>query len=162
MKSLFSITLLASLLSLSSTIGKAQDCRWTNYDLRGTYAMSGSGWIDLSKLAANLPSGTIPMSWVGTHTWDGTGSGSGWVVVNAGGLPMSIQLVGVTYAVQADCSVLANYSMKIPQLRVTIGPVSRIYVVSATQPSLELFGIQTGAGPGMPVDLMTTRRVSMQ
>jgi len=162
MKSLFSITLLASLLPLSSTIGKAQDCKWTNYDLRGTYAMSGSGWIDLSKLAPNLPSGTIPMAWVGTHTWDGRGSGSGWVVVNAGGVAMTIQLAGITYAVQADCSVLATYSMKIQQLGITIGPTSRLYVVSATQPSLELFGIQAGAGPGMPVDLMTSRRVSMQ
>jgi len=161
MKSVISLTLFASVLAISS-IARAQDCRWTTRDLRGTYAMSGSGWIDLSKLAANLPPGSVPMSWVGTHTWDGKGGGSGWVAVNAGGIPMSIQLVGLTYSVQADCSVLATYSMKIKELGVTIGPASRIYVVSPTLLSLELFGIQAGAGPGMPVDLTTSRRVSMQ
>jgi len=62
MKSVISITILASVL-LISPAAKAQNCRWTKYDLRGTYAMSGSGWIDLSKLAANLPPGTVPMSW---------------------------------------------------------------------------------------------------
>jgi len=161
MKSVISITILASVLAISS-VAKAQDCRWTKRDLRGTYAMSGSGWIDLSKLAANLPSGTVPMSWVGTHTWDGKGGGSGSVVANAGGIPMTIQLVGLTYSVQADCSVLATYSMMIKELGVTIGPASRIYVVSPTLVSLDLMGIQAGSGPGMPVDLATSRRVSIK
>ena len=102
------------------------------------------------------------MSWVGTHTWDGRGGGSGWVVVNAGGVPMSIQLIGLTYAVQVDCSVLATYSMKIRESGATIGPVSRIYVVAAAPSFLELYGIQAGAGPGMPVDSTTSRRISMQ
>jgi len=41
------------------------------------------------------------------------------VVANAGGIPMTIQLVGLTYSVQADCSVLATYSMNIKELGVT-------------------------------------------
>jgi hypothetical protein len=75
---------------------------------------------------------------------------------------MTIQLVGVAYAVQTDCSILATHSMKVKELGAAIRPVSRIYVVAPTLSSLELYGIQAGAGPGMPVDLTTSRRISMQ
>jgi len=113
MKRIISATMLASCLLAVAPDVLAQNCgAWSNWDLRGTYTTSGSGWIDLSKLAPGLPAGTIPMAWVGAETMNGLGQGSGWVAVNAGGVQLSIQLVNLTYAVQADCSVLISYSMK--------------------------------------------------
>lgn len=163
MKSLVSVTMFATCLLAISQNGKAQDCTgWTNWDLRGTYTMAGSGWIDLSKLVSTLPAGTIPMSWVGATSFNGNGAGSGWVSVNAGGVQMNMDLVGLTYQVKADCSVSVSYSMKVKELGITFGPVSRLLVVGGNPAALELYGIQVGAGPGMPLDLMTKHRVSMQ
>ena len=146
----------------------AQDCSgWNNSHLRGTWTMTGSGYIDLSQLVtgnpAGLPSGMIPMTWVGAHTYDGAGGGSGWVIMNAGGAQINAQLNPITYAVNADCSVNITFSMKAKQLPgVTIGPVSRVLVISGRMDALELHGILVGAGPGTWLDLMTSRRISMQ
>jgi hypothetical protein len=124
--------------------------------------MAGSGWIDLSKLVPALPAGTIPMSWVGAVSYNGIGGGTGWVALNAGGVQMAIELVDLAYQVKADCSVPLSYSMKVKELGVTLGPVSRILVVGGRGAELRLYGIQVGAGPGKPVDLMTAHRVSVQ
>jgi hypothetical protein len=62
----------AGCLVILSAAVQAQDCsNWSNWDLRGTYTMSGSGFIDLSKVlpGSGLPSGMIPMTWVGAHTY---------------------------------------------------------------------------------------------
>lgn len=162
MKRLVSITMFAACLLAVAPGLHAQDCSaWSNWDLRGTYTMSGSGWIDLSKLGPGLPAGTIPMAWVGAETMNGSGRGSGWVAVNAGGVQLNIEFVNLTYAIKADCSVLVSYSMKIKELNTTIGPVSRVLVVGGHGAAMELYGIQVGAGPGMPVDILTKHRVSM-
>ena len=163
MKRLISATMLATCLLAVAPSVRAQNCStWSNYDLRGTYTTSGSGWIDLSKLASGLPSGTIPMAWVGAETMNGLGQGSGWVAVNAGVVQLSIQLVNLTYAIQTDCSVLISYSMKIKELGATIGPVSRILAIGARGPNMDLYGIQAGGGAGMPVDVMSKHRISME
>jgi hypothetical protein len=151
---------------------RAQDCsRWNNWDLRGTYTMSGSGWVDLSKLVPGLPgvpAVMIPMSWVGVDVWDGRGSGTGWVALNAGGTQFTVQLVGITYAMKADCSIQASFSMKIKELGdLVVGPFSRVYVVSG-RPEAEalelhgmLVGVPPGAGPGTGLDLLVSHRISM-
>lgn len=163
MKRLVSLTIFAAYVLLVSPQAKAQDCSdWSNFDLRGTYAMSGSGWIDLSKLVSTLPGGTIPMSWVGAVSYNGRGGGTGWVALNAGGVQMSIEFVNLAYQVKADCSVAVSYSMKVKELGATLGPASRLLVVGGRGAALDLYGIQVGAGPGMPVDLMTLHRISMQ
>lgn len=163
MKRLVSVTMFAACLLASSPVVRAQDCsNWSNYDLRGTYTMSGSGWIDLSKLVATLPAGTIPMSWVGADMWDGKGGGTGWVSVNAGGVQLTVQLVGKVYAVKADCSVQESFSMKIKELGITLGPFSRLLVIGGTPEALEVYGMFVGAGPGSGVDLMVAHRISMQ
>jgi hypothetical protein len=123
--------------------------------------MAGSGWIDLSKLVSTLPAGTIPMSWVGAVGYNGRGGGAGWVSVNAGGVQMTIEFVNLAYQIKADCSVSVAYSMKIKELGATLGPVSRLLVVGGRGAALDLYGIQVGGGPSMPVDLMTMHRISM-
>jgi len=162
MKSLVSATMFATCLLAVSPGGRAQDCNnWTNMHLRGTYTMAGSGWIDLSKLDAGLPTGTVPMSWVGANTMDGKGGGAGWVSLNAGGIQVTIELVNKTYAVKADCSVEESFYMKIKELGKTIGPAYRLVVIGGSPGALELHGIFLGGGPGTPVDLFTARRISM-
>ncbi|MBI1789404.1 MAG: hypothetical protein HYR60_17860 [Acidobacteria bacterium] len=163
MKRLVSLTMFAAYVLLVLPRAQAQDCSdWSNFDIRGTYAMSGSGWIDLSKLVPALPAGTIPMAWVGAVSYNGRGGGAGWVALNAGGVQMAIELVNLAYQVKADCSVAVSYSMKLKELGITLGPVSRILVVAGRGQALELNGIQAGAGPGTPVDLMVARRISIQ
>jgi len=164
MKSFVSFTLFAACILAGPSAGRAQDCSsWRNWDLRGTYTMSGSGWIDLSKLVPSLPAGTIPMSWAGAHSYNGTGGGTGWVSLNAGGVQMTITFVNLTYQMNADCSVSVSYSLKIKELNnAVIGPTSRVLVVGGSPTTLELRGITVGAGPGMPVDLLTSQRISMQ
>jgi len=161
MKNLFIRLSVCALMVLPAM--KAQDCsNWTNWDLRGTYTMSGSGWIDLSKLVPTLPSGTVPMSWVGAHSYTGNGGGTGWISMSAGGVQLNIQLIGLTYAVKADCSVQVSFSMQAKQLPgVTIGPVSRVLVIAGKGEALELFMMLGGAGPGMPQDIGVSRRISM-
>jgi hypothetical protein len=161
---LVQITILAAALVTVSPVVQAQDCsNWGNWDLRGTYAMSGSGWIDLSKLVSSLPAGSIPMSWVGAVSYNGSGAGAGWVSMNAGGVQLSIRLIGLTYAVKADCSVQVNFSMQFKELPgVTVGPVARVLVIAGKGDALELFMILGGIGPGSPVDSALARRISMQ
>ncbi len=163
MKSLVSLTVLTALVLALSPVSSAQDCSgWSNWDLRGTYTMSGSGWIDLSKLVPTLPAGSVPMTWAGAHTYNGLGGGGGWVAVNAGGVQMSITFVNLTYQMNADCSVAVSYSMKVKELGTTIGPSSRILVVGGNAGALELHGITVGLGPGSPLDLLNSQRISMQ
>ena len=124
--------------------------------------MSGSGWIDLSKLASTLPAGTIPMAWAGAMSYNGAGGGTGWVAVNAGGVQITIDFVNLTYQAKADCSVPVSYSMKVREFGVTLGPVSRLLVIGGNPAALSLYGIQVGTGPATPVDLMAAQRVNMQ
>jgi hypothetical protein len=163
MKRLVFLTILAACVLALSPAAAAQDCSvWSNWDLRGSYTMSGSGWIDLSKLVPGLPSGSIPMAWAGAVSYNGTGGGGGWVALNAGGVQMGIDLVNLTYQVKADCSVSISYTMNFRDLGVKLGPVSRLAVVAGGAGMLEIDGIQVGGGPGMPVDLMVMHRISMQ
>jgi hypothetical protein len=52
--------------------------------------------------------------------------------------------------------------MKIKELGATIGPVSRILAIGARGPNMDLYGIQAGGGAGMPVDVMSKHRISME
>ena len=164
MQRVFSASILATCLLAAATAVRAQDCsNLSNWDLRGTYSMSGQGWMDLSKLIPGAPSGTVPFAWVGSHVWDGAGGGSGWVSVNAGGLQLTVQFVGLTYAVKADCSLIVSFAMtakEMPGLK--IGPVTRVLVIAGKSEPLELFMTFLGGGPGMPVDVGVSRRISMQ
>jgi len=180
MKKVVSVVMFAaSLLAVSEGV-RAQDCSsLTNSDLRGTYTMSGSGWIDLSKFLAGipglppLPTGFIPMSWVGAHTLDGIGSGSGWVSFNGGGNQMSASLVGMKYSIKPDCSAQVSFSMKInelPQSVPPLGPFTRLVVPVLKQdgrwpPPLELHLIWQGTAPGAPtspaIDSGVAYRIAM-
>jgi hypothetical protein len=182
MKRIVSVAIFACLLAISPAV-RAQSCSYlTNYDLRGTYTMSGSGWVDLSKFLAGipglppLPAGFIPMSWVGTETLDGVGGGNGWVSFNGGGNQMSASFVNKKYSIQPDCTVQASFSLKINGLpgNPVIGPFSRLMVpvvkyegFSSWMPwVLELHMIWQGTAPGTPtgpvVDSAIAHRISMQ
>jgi hypothetical protein len=143
--------------------------------------MSGSGWVDLSKLLAGipglppLPTGFIPVSWVGTFTLDGTGGGGGSVSFNGGGNQMSAAIVNKKYSVnQANCTVQETFSLKINELpgNPTIGPITRLMVPVLRQgmvgfpPTLDLHMIWQGTTPGAPtgpvVDSGVGYRISMQ
>ena len=92
MQRLVSATMFVTCLVAIPAVVRAQDCSSVNsLDIRGTYTMSGGGYIDLSRFLAGipglppLPTGLIPMNWVGVTTFDGTGGGGGWISFNAGG-----------------------------------------------------------------------------
>jgi hypothetical protein len=168
MKRFLTLSILASCLFGFALTAHAQNCSaLRTWDLRGTYAMQGSGWIDLSKVitapppGVPLPSGSIPMNWVGTHILDGHGSGSGWISMNAGGVQLTMDLIEVSYAVKPDCSVETHSMLKIRELGITVGPVARVLVIAGATGQLELFGLLAGAGPGTGGDSMKARRISL-
>jgi hypothetical protein len=169
MKRFLAVSILAAcVLALAPAI-QAQDCSsLTNWDLRGTYAMYGSGWNDFSKVitapppGVTLPSGSIPTNWIGVYIFNGKGGGSGWIATNAGGMQLTLDLMNLTYAVKPDCSVQTSFSMKIRELGITVGPVARLLVIAGTPSQMELFGMLVGGGPGTGGDSMTVRRISVQ
>ncbi len=177
MKRLSMALFAACLLAIPAAV-QAQNCsNLTNYDLRGTYTMSGSGYVDLPKLLQGipgLPTGLIPMSWVGAHTYDGVGSGTGWVTLVAGGTQMTAKLTDLKYSIQPDCSVPASFSMQINELQgMKVGPFARIQVVVVKQegmswmpPAIEIHMILAGAAPGAPtapgLDSGVAHRISLQ
>ncbi len=170
MKEFCSMTIFATcLLSLPTMVG-AQDCsNLTNWDLRGTYIMAGSGWADLSKAFSNLgfPSGMSPISWVGAHTNNGAGGGTGWVSFNMGGTQLNVQFVGLNFVMRSDCSLLVTYSLKWKELGHTTGPYTSLKVV-VPKPGgeLEQHAITTGNPVGTPAQIMVTlevlHRISIQ
>ncbi len=156
MKRLVSVSALIICLLAATSVASAQNCsNWTHWSLRGTYTMSGSGYIDLSKVFPGMgfPPGPIPMYWVGAHTYDGKGSGTGWIVLNAGGGQMHGKLVGKSYAVQPDCSVQDTFSLEIQETGTTIGPFQRLGVIAPNPQyswALDLYMILSGSEPGNP------------
>jgi hypothetical protein len=164
-KHLFTLPVICMLALLPAV--KAQDCsNWSNWDLRGTYTMSGSGYIDISEVfpALGAPTGMVPMSWVGAHTYDGKGGGAGWVTINAGGNQITAQMA-LTYSMQSNCSVKVAFTMTVTDLGLTVGPVPRLAVVNPTPGGLELNMILGGPPPGTPgssLDLGKSHRISMQ
>lgn len=167
MKTVF-IPLVACLLTVLPA--KAQDCsNWTNWDLRGTYALSGTGYIDLSKAfpGANLPSGMSPFNWVGAQALDGAGGGTGWVSYNFGGNQLTAQFVGYTYSMKADCSVQVTFRLKFKELGTTGAPQTRINIVVPSptgQLELDSIGVGTpfGTPAGASLSLDVKRRISLQ
>lgn len=183
MKRIVSVAMFVTCLLAVSPVVRAQNCsNLTNYDLRGTFTMSGSGWIDLSKFLAGipglppLPTGLIPMSWVGTETLDGVGGGGGWVSFNGGGNQMSASIVNKKYSIQPDCTIQTIFSLKVNELPPSvppIGPITRLMVPVVKRegpewmpPTLELHMIWQGTAPGAPtapvVDSGVAYRISMQ
>ncbi len=163
MKRLFGEVIFFVSLFGFSAICRAQDCsNWSNEDLRGTYAVSSTGWIDLSKLIPGLPAGYIPRSAVGAIGLDGWGNGKGWLSFNAGGIQMTMEFVDATYDVKSNCSVALSYSMKVKELGTTIGPISQVAVIAGSGPALELMGMEIGMGPGTGVNSINARRISRQ
>lgn len=170
MRPFVSATLLATCFLAASPAIRAQDCsNWTNFDLRGIYTLSGSGYIDLSKTfpGAGLPSGMSPMSWVGAHTYNGLGASTGWVSFNMGGSQINAQYVGYTYSMKADCSVQVSFRLKLTDLGVTGGlNTSLKVVVPKSAGQLELHsttvGNPFGTPPGATVGLEVMHRISMQ
>lgn len=162
MKRLVGVIFVTSFFGFSA-ICRAQDCsNWSNEDLRGTYATSGDGWIDLSKLNPALPAGYTPKSFVGAIGIDGWGNGKGWLSLCAGGIQMTMEFVNMTYDVKSNCSVAMNYSLKVKELGTTIGPMSQVAVIAGNGPGLELIGMEVGTGPGSMVTDIHSKRISMQ
>jgi hypothetical protein len=183
MKRILSAAVFSAFLMAISPAASAQNCSsLSDYDVRGTYAVSGSGWIDLSKFLAGipgvptLPTGFVPQSWVAAVTWNGAGGGGGWVSFNGGGNQMSAQLVGMKYSVKPDCSVQMTFSMKInelPQSVPPLGPFTRLMVPVVNHDGMwwapsavEFDVIWQGTAPGTPnapvVDSGAAHRISMQ
>ena len=153
MRKLIVATVSAICLTAMAPAVRAQDCsNWNNSRLAGTYTMSGKGSSDLSKIVPGLgfPSGLTPIYWVGALVLDGAGGGSGWVSMNAGGMQLTVQLVGMKYSMQSDCSVQWTASMKQKDLGLTLGPVQRVMVVVPKPDALELHMLTAGSGLGQP------------
>jgi hypothetical protein len=154
MKRILAVALLAAcVLALSPNL--AAQC--SEADFRGTYCLSCNGWVDLSTLNPNLPKGYVPASHIGVLKLDAAGHGSGWHTSNMGGLALTMDIVNLTYKIKDDCTVESTYSLKIRELGVTMGPVTRILVRTPSpsayfpgQPT-EMRGVNVGAGVGQDV-----------
>ncbi len=155
---------LALLISAVMLPLAAQDCsHLTNFDLRGSYAGTGSGWMDLSKLDPKLLAGFSPAVLLTTFSWDGRGGGTGKMVNNLAGLHLVAE-VKLTYQVHPDCTVTGLQSANFgsgwlpPEeaLWVIVSPSDR-----GVGSALELQGIKLGTGVGSLVAQMALRRISM-
>ncbi len=156
------------LLAVVPVVG-AQDCsQIRNWDLRGTYTGSSSGWMDPSKIlpGMGLPSVLAPATNVGAFTLDGAGGGSGWIASNIGGSQMNLLITSMEYSMNSDCSVQMTWSLKIKELGITIGPYSRLGVIMGKPDALEIHWMYVGTPPGAPtgagVDLGVAHRISMK
>lgn len=161
------VVFLVCLLAIAAPV-YGQDCSgWNNAHLSGTYTMSGRGYTDLSQLlpGMGLPSGTLPMLWVGAFVFDGRGGGSGWTVLNVAGMPINVQLVNVKYAMQTDCSVQLFFSMKLKDLGITFGPFPHVMIVIPKPGALELHLMSIGSGtpvkPDSTYELGVAYRIAM-
>jgi hypothetical protein len=162
MKRILAVAVLAACVLVLSPSAAAQ-C--TTGSLRGTYALACNGWTDLSTLDPSLPKGYAPASHVGVLKLDGAGNGSGWHASNMGGLPLTIDIVNLTYKVKDDCTVEATYSMKIRDVGLTLGPITRILVAIPAFPTgfdMEMRGVNVGAGPGQDVTPCELKRFSLR
>lgn len=165
MKRLVFATLFAMIAVGAAAWG--QDCsNWTNYDLRGTYAGSGSGSTDPSVLLPGMgfPSGMVPGFSVGAMVLDGRGGATGWASINSGGTQLNFQMVGSKYSIQPDCSVQMSFTWKIKELGVTF-TAQRMAVMVPKVSGLELHMNLVGAAPGKAgpgFDLVIMHRISMQ
>ena len=167
MKSVF-VPLVGTVLAFLPALS-AQDCSsWTRWDLRGTYAQSGSGYIDLSKAfpGAGLPSGLTPYFVISAIAYDGLGGGTGWLAFNMGGYQVNAQYVGYTYSMQTNCSVQVSFRLKLTDLGITSGVQGSIKVIVPKRGGdLELRSIHVGAplggAPDPSLNLEEMHRISM-
>lgn len=171
MKHFISATLLAICFLAASPVLEAQDCsNWTTWDIRGSYTLSGSGYIDLSKTfpGLGLPSGMSPFYWVGGHTLDGLGGEStpGWISFNMGGYQINAQFVDYRYSMKSNCSVVFTFRLKLTDLGVTTGPQTSLKVIVMKGGELQLDSITVGNPLGTPaaasLGLEVMHRISMQ
>ncbi len=173
MKHLLSISILAAGLLLLAPIVQAQDCGTRSlWALRGTYALTGTAWQDLSEINPALPKGYAPVSIVGAFSINGNGEVTGWAVVNAGGLHMTAEFVNSQFgAPKADCSVPISLSMKIKEYGGAVtGPYSYVGVITSTPATylggdvsaLEIAFMMLGTGPGSHLEFNHAKRISMK
>jgi hypothetical protein len=163
MRKLVSFTILAACALAVCSHVQAQACKdWGNWSLQGTYSMSGSGWRDLSKISPNLPAGMVPVSYVGMVTVNGAGAGTGWINLNLGGVQVTGQFLNLTIQANPDCTIQSNYSVKVKELGITIGPESRFFVSFPGRDQLEIHGLVQGTGPSTQVDLCVMRRITVE
>ena len=164
MRHFLSVTALAACALLLAPALRAQDCsNWTLWDTRGTYATTVSGSMDLSTLDPALPKGYAPLSSVGAFTNNGQGGGTGWALINAGGVQLTIEFVDVKFgAPRADCLQPFSYSFRIKEFGVTVGPLSFPGVIAGDMGALEIFAMASGTGPGSPVQSGHAKRISLK
>lgn len=133
------------------------------WGLRGTYALTGSAWQDLSELNPALPKGYAPVSIIGAFKVSGNGDLTGWASVNAGGVQMTAEFVNSRVgAPRADCGFPVTLSMKIKEYGGMVsGPYSYAGVVAGHGAALEIALMMLGTGPGSHVEMDRARRISM-
>jgi len=131
--------------------------------MRGTYALTATGWQDLSEINPALPAGYAPVTIIGTFRINGKGDVTGSAWVNAGGLRLSAEFVNSRFsAPKADCSFPISLSMSINEFGEAItGPYSYAGVIAGDGPPLEIAFMMLGTGPGSHVELNHAKRISM-
>jgi len=132
--------------------------------MRGTYALTATGWQDLSEINPALPKGYAPVSIIGAFRLNGNGDLTGWALINAGGVQMNAEFVNSQFsALKADCSVAISLSMKINESGGMIsGPYSYAGVIAGDGSALEVHFMMLGSGPGSHVDMNHAKRISMK
>ena len=130
--------------------------------LRGTYALSATGWQDLSEINPALPKGSAPVSVIGAFKLDGNGEVTGWGLINAGGVQLDAEIVDSRFsAPRPDCSVAISLSMRINESGgIVSGPYSYVGVVAGDASEREVRFMMLGTGPGSHVDMQHARRIS--
>lgn len=131
--------------------------------LRGTYALTGTAWQDLSVMDPSLPKGYAPVTLIGVFTVNAGGEVTGWALVNTGGLHLTAEFVNSRFeAPRADCGVPLSLSMKINEFGEGIaGPYPYMAVVSGEGQALEIALMMLGTGPGSHLESSRAKRISM-
>jgi hypothetical protein len=163
MKRLLSMSILAAGLLLLAPAIQAQDCsHWSLLAMRGTYALTGTAWQDLSEINPALPKGYAPVSIIGAFTLNDQGDVTGWGMVTPGGVQLTFEFVNTKLSgPKADCSFSLPLYMKIKELGgAVVGPTLMAGVVAGDESSLELYFLSLGTGPGSHVESSHAKRIS--
>jgi hypothetical protein len=111
-----------------------------------------------------FPEGLSPMSFVGSHVYNGAGGGTGWLSMNVGGTQFVPEYGPYSYAIKADCTVQVSYTLTFKELGVTL-PFARVGVVVPKPTGLEIHSLSIGRPVGTPagagLNLNVLHRISM-
>ncbi|MBV8091819.1 MAG: hypothetical protein JO110_01030 [Acetobacteraceae bacterium] len=128
-----------ALIGTVSTAGIAAAHACSNATLRGTYTLAETGW-------SVSPGGAAPISLAGFDVYDGAGTGTGAVTVNANGVVIYDNTpVTSTYTISEDCTgtIVFNVAGNLIHFNVYVSPSGDQLRLVRTDPGIVISETET-------------------